>query len=106
MAIAASSARTVASARSRRGWNMTSLLPELEHGFPRDVQLDGELVAFDQSGRPDFHRLGERMLLRRGNAAVTFMVFDLLARNGRHARIVPTFSDGNELFAAMCERDL
>jgi bifunctional non-homologous end joining protein LigD len=115
-------------ARSRRGWNMTPLLPELEGALPADVQLDGELVAFDESGRPDFHRLGDRMLLRRSNAAVTYMIFDLLARDGEpltrepyrerrrqletlelndgHARIVPTFPDGEALFDAMCERDL
>jgi ATP-dependent DNA ligase len=28
-------------ARSRRGWNMTALLPELERALPPDVQLDG-----------------------------------------------------------------
>src|SRR5215213_3573604 len=34
-------------ARSRRGWNMTPLLPELAAALPADVQLDGELVALD-----------------------------------------------------------
>ncbi len=32
-------------ARSRRGWNMSNLLPELAETLPRDVQLDGEIVA-------------------------------------------------------------
>jgi bifunctional non-homologous end joining protein LigD len=32
------------SVRSRRGWDMTALLPELAD-LPADVQLDGELVA-------------------------------------------------------------
>jgi bifunctional non-homologous end joining protein LigD len=49
-------------ARSRNGWNMTPLLPELARSLPRDVQLDGELVAFAADGAPDFHRLGRRML--------------------------------------------
>jgi bifunctional non-homologous end joining protein LigD len=49
-------------ARLRRGWNMTPLLPELADAVPADVQLDGELVALDADGRPDFHRLGDRML--------------------------------------------
>jgi ATP-dependent DNA ligase len=44
---------------------MTPLLPELEDALPPNVHLAGELVAFDESGRPDFHRLGDRMLLRR-----------------------------------------
>jgi bifunctional non-homologous end joining protein LigD len=49
-------------ARSRRGWNMTPLLPEFAEALPPKLQLDGELVALDGDGRPDFHRLGERML--------------------------------------------
>ena len=36
-------------ARSRRGWNMTSLLPEFET-LPEALQLDGELVALDPTG--------------------------------------------------------
>jgi bifunctional non-homologous end joining protein LigD len=49
-------------AGSRRGWDMTHLLPEFRRGLPLGVQLDGELVALDESGRPDFHRLSARML--------------------------------------------
>jgi bifunctional non-homologous end joining protein LigD len=49
-------------ARSRRGWDMTPMLPELGAALPANVQLDGELVALDQDGRPDFHRLSSRML--------------------------------------------
>jgi hypothetical protein len=32
-------------ARSRRGWDMSRLLPELADELPPDVQLDGEMVA-------------------------------------------------------------
>ena len=52
-------------ARSRRGWDMTPLLPELADALPADLQLDGELVALAEDGRPDFHLLGRRMLHRR-----------------------------------------
>ena len=38
--------------RSRRGWNMTELLPELR-GLPADLVLDGELVAWKRS-QPNF----------------------------------------------------
>ena len=48
---------------------MTPLLPELEHALPVDVQVDGELVALDPDGRPDFHRLAARMLHRRPEIA-------------------------------------
>jgi len=115
-------------ARSRRGWNMTPLLPELATALPADVQFDGELVALDGEGRPDFHRLSARMLHGRPGNAVTLFVFDVLAVEGlpvtsqpyreRRAlleqldlegplvRLVATFEDGEALFAAVCERGL
>ena len=115
-------------ARSRRGWNMTPLLPELRQALPADVQLDGELVAFDDAGHPDFHRLCQRMLQRRDGIAVTYVVFDVLAFDGEpttsepyrerrkllqalkleapHAAVVPTFTDGEGLFREMCGRGL
>ena len=47
--------------RSRRGWDMTELLPELADLPPRLV-LDGELIAFGEDGKPDFPGLCRRML--------------------------------------------
>ena len=44
-------------ARSRRGWDMSHLLPEFRRILVDGVQLDGELVAVDETGGPDFHRL-------------------------------------------------
>ena len=104
---------------------MTPLLPELAPALPPDVQLDGELVALDLDGRPDFHRLGARMLHGRPGIAVSLFVFDVLAVEGltvtalryseRRAlleeldverpcvRLVATFEDGAALFAAVCE---
>jgi len=109
-------------ARSRRGWNMTALLPELAHTLPRDLQLDGELVAYGPDGRPDFHRLSARMLHGDTSIPVTFWVFDLLAVNafdmtaqpysrrrsvlealdiqGLGVRLVETVDDGTALFDA------
>jgi ATP-dependent DNA ligase len=69
-------------ARSRRGWNMTPLLPEFAAAVPANIQLDGELVALDRDGRPDFHRLSERMLHGRAGIAVTLFVFDVLPVEG------------------------
>jgi len=43
------------------------------------VQLDGELVALDVDGRPDFHRRGARMLHGHVGIAVTLFVFDVHA---------------------------
>src|SRR4051812_50167315 len=61
---------------------MAPLIPELERALPPDIQLDGELVALDADGRPDFHRLSARMLHGRHGITVTLFVFDVLAVEG------------------------
>jgi bifunctional non-homologous end joining protein LigD len=115
-------------ARSRRGWDMTHLLPEFRPSIPAGLQLDGELVALADDGRPDFHRLSSRMLHGRTGIAVTFFVFDVLAVErlattmlpytdrraileeldveNQRVRLVATFEDGKALFAAVCARGL
>ncbi|MFL5869896.1 MAG: non-homologous end-joining DNA ligase [Solirubrobacterales bacterium] len=55
------------------------------------VILDGELVAFDDDGRPSFQRLQHRMHVasesevrrRMGETPVTYVIFDLLYAGGR-----------------------
>jgi bifunctional non-homologous end joining protein LigD len=115
-------------ARSRHGWNMSKLLPELGATLPANLQLDGEIVALDAEGLPDFHRLGARMLRGQGGVHVTYFVFDVLAVeglpttaqpyserrmllaeldvDGSHVRLVGTFEDGQALFDATCARGL
>ena len=115
-------------ARSRRAWNMAPLLPGFADALPEGLQLDGELVALDETGRPDFHLLCSRMLHRRSDVALTLFVFDLLAVErlsttmqpywerralleqleveSARVRLVATFEDGEALFAAVCERGL
>lgn len=112
---------------SRRGWDMTQLLPELRSP-PPDLQLDGELVALDENGAPDFHRISSRMLHRKPGISITYFVFDVLAVEGlstleapyqeRRAlleelavegpqdKLVATFEDGQALFDAICARGL
>jgi len=107
---------------------MTPLLGELADALPPDVQLHGEVVALDQSGRPDFHRLSSRMLHKCGGIDVTLFVFDVLAVAGlpttmlpyadrrvlleeilvesQRVRLVATFEDGEALLAAVCARGL
>src|SRR3954447_18682131 len=65
-------------ARSRRGWDMTTLLPELA-AMPSDLQLDGEIVAPRPDGHPDFHGLSSRMLHGERSIPITYFVFDILA---------------------------
>jgi bifunctional non-homologous end joining protein LigD len=112
---------------SRRGWDMSVLLPELG-SFPAFGVVDGELAAFDSDGAPDFPLVCERMLMRRRHIPVVFVIFDVLSLDGyslmaepyrerrRHLealnlnnpywRTPETFEDGEALFEAVCEREL
>jgi hypothetical protein len=61
--------------RSRRGWIMTELLPEL-NALPRGLVLDGYLVAFGDDGRPSFPLLSRRILHKLRSIPVVLMIFD------------------------------
>jgi bifunctional non-homologous end joining protein LigD len=109
--------------RSRRGWDMTDLLPELA-SFPVFGIFDGELVAFDTSVAPDFPLVCERMLMRRRHIPVVYVIFDVLSLegvslmrapyserraqlealnlNGLYWRTPEVFDDGAALFEAVC----
>lgn len=78
--------------RSRNGNDATTAYPELR-GLAAElgghaVVLDGEVVAFDEDGRPDFQLLQSRMHVRDPSAdlvattPVALAVFDLLWRDG------------------------
>jgi bifunctional non-homologous end joining protein LigD len=90
--------------------------------------LDGELVSFDDDGRPSFELLGRRMLMRDRSIPVCFLAFDLLAIDGvstitqpyaeRRAILdaldfagscwatVPAFEDGEALWAVVVDQRL
>lgn len=71
----------------------TPAWPELVAGPPldRDLIVDGEVIALNDAGRPDFRVLGERMHTRDPRKAArfaaarpaTYMVFDVLRLDGR-----------------------
>jgi bifunctional non-homologous end joining protein LigD len=87
-----------------------------------------ELVVFDSSGAPDFPLVCERMLMRRRQIHVVYVIFDVLSLEGvsllrapyseRRAqlealnlngpcwRTPEAFEDGEALFEAVCEREL
>jgi bifunctional non-homologous end joining protein LigD len=110
--------------RSRRGWNMTSRLPELA-AMPPGLVLDGELVAFNGDGAPHWPLLCERVLHGNRSIPITFVAFDLLAVDGHDvmtnpweqrrallegiwvdspvARLADVFDDGNVLFDAVVQ---
>jgi bifunctional non-homologous end joining protein LigD len=113
--------------RSRRGWEMTTRLPELAE-LPGSLVLDGELVALGEDDRPSFPRLSRRLLHGRDGIHVTYVVFDVLGRNGvsvmhvdyeRRRRILEelelqgpawctpdVFPDGEALFRAVQDQEL
>jgi bifunctional non-homologous end joining protein LigD len=112
--------------RSRRGWLMTELLPELA-GIPIQGVFDGELVAFGDDGLPSFDRLSRRILHGDTRIAVGLVFFDVLEVEGlstmhqsyreRRAILVlldfgpgchvcPRFGDGEALWESVCERGL
>lgn len=95
--------------------------------LPISAILDGELVALDENGKPDFPLLCECLLAGRASIPVTFMAFDLLRLEGRDVMPVPSerramleqlslndrrwrtpqaFDDGQALWDAVCEHEL
>jgi bifunctional non-homologous end joining protein LigD len=83
--------------RARSGNDVTATYPELHrlpealagHLADRAAVLDGEVVAMDARGRPDFgllqgrmHRTGPEVARMAAAAPVTYLVFDLLAWDG------------------------
>ena len=109
--------------RSRRGWNMTQVLPELRE-LPSGLVLDGELVA-SKGAQPYFPLICRRVLNRDMSVPMTFVIFDLLRRDGVDLTSTPyverrdaledlkldgrawttceRFDDGRALFTAVCE---
>ncbi|MHA6783036.1 non-homologous end-joining DNA ligase [Pseudonocardia saturnea] len=75
---------------SRNDRDVSSSYPEIGAiGLDEGVVVDGELVALDARGRPDFGRLQHRMHVAAPTVAliaeipVQYVVFDLLRRGGR-----------------------
>jgi bifunctional non-homologous end joining protein LigD len=87
--------------RSSRGNDITGRYPELQSlrqalGTHHAI-LDGEVVAFDENGRPSFGRLQHRMHLanaaevrtRAADLPITYVVFDLLELDGNDVTPLP-----------------
>jgi bifunctional non-homologous end joining protein LigD len=113
--------------RSRRGWNMTALLPELA-ALPVDAVLDGELVALGEDAWPDFPLVCDRLLNGRASIPLIYIVFDVLELDGQatihlpyrerrrlldslglhgpHWQTSAVFDDGEALFTVAQERGL
>jgi bifunctional non-homologous end joining protein LigD len=97
---------------ARRGTDTTDRYPELAAIGPanpdRELILDGEIVAFDESGAPSFGHLQRRMGLtdririqrRAGETPVTYVGFDLLWLDGRSLTAEP-YQRRRELLAGL-----
>ena len=109
--------------RSRRGWDMTPVLPELR-ALPTGLVLDGELVAW-KGKEPHFPLVCRRVLNRDMSVPLTFVIFDVLrcdridltghpyderrselvqlGLDGIGWTTIEVFDDGPALFTAVCE---
>jgi bifunctional non-homologous end joining protein LigD len=97
-----------ARAMSRNDKDITATYPELRDlaasTGSRQMILDGELVAFDDDGRPSFGALQSRMHVTRTGAVqrlvtstpVTYLIFDLLYLDGR-SLLDTAYSERREL---------
>ena len=84
---------------SRNGNDVTVAWPELSTSplGERDLLVDGEVIALNDAGLPDFRVLQDRMHVRRARTAeqlsrtvpATFMVFDLLRLDGDDLTALP-----------------
>src|SRR5688572_24622903 len=70
---------------SRKGNDLTSGYPAIRQALAalkaKSALLDGEIVAFDESGRPSFQHLHHRSA---NAAAIRYFAFDLLHLNGKN----------------------
>lgn len=99
---------------SANGKNATTSFPELAglgHALGvRSAVLDGEVVAFDAAGRPDFGRLQQRMHVSNPRQAVeraasvpaVLVLFDVLALDGNDVTGLP-LTERRDLLEALVE---
>jgi ATP-dependent DNA ligase len=74
---------------SRNGKNFNKRFPQIAEALrdlPAEIAIDGEVVALDESGRPDFHGLQHFTAKR---SRIRYFVFDLLVLNGRDLTSLP-----------------
>lgn len=86
-----------ATLHSRRGLDLTGQYPTLAkalRAYKDDLVLDGEIVALDETGKPSFQHLQQRLGLTRSadiskaekNRPIIYYVFDILHANGKDLR--------------------
>jgi bifunctional non-homologous end joining protein LigD len=74
---------------SRNHKNLNKRFPQIAQALddlPNETVIDGEVVALDESGRPDFHGLQH---FTAEASRIRYFVFDLLVLNGRDLTSLP-----------------
>jgi bifunctional non-homologous end joining protein LigD len=75
---------------SRRGNDLTAAYPAIQKAVAavkvKSAVIDGEIVAFDEAGRPSFQHLHHRSARP---SAIRYFAFDLLHLNGKDLHIEP-----------------
>jgi len=101
---------------SRTARDVTGQFPELgdlhRQLAARNAVVDGEVVAFDEEGRPSFqhmqdrfHRSPEELARHRGRVPVQFIAFDLLWLDGGPLLELPLAERRARLAEVLVERD-
>lgn len=82
----------VAQLRSRNGIDMTSVFPTVSDALSEAdgrFVLDGEMVAFDDKGRPSFQTLQQAYKEKKKPARIVYFVFDILQFEGTDLSDLP-----------------
>jgi len=75
---------------SRHKNEVTARFPELAAlDLPQGTILDGELVATDDAGKPDFEAVMSRFMSRKSTTPVCYVVFDVLQCGGQSTTNLP-----------------
>jgi bifunctional non-homologous end joining protein LigD len=101
---------------SRTARDVTAQFPELDglhrQLAARNAVVDGEIVAFDQEGRPSFQRMQDRfhrspdeLARHRGRVPIQFLAFDLLWLDGEPLLELPLADRRARLAEVLVPRD-
>ncbi|GAF66423.1 ATP-dependent DNA ligase [Bacillus sp. TS-2] len=92
---------------TRHNNNVTALFPELASlPLPNGTVLDGELIAIDDNGKPDFELMMKRFksIKLKESIKIQYVVFDLLYYNGAAVTSLPLL-ERKELLSSVIPED-
>ena len=92
---------------SRNGISFLSAFEKITQDFSQQTHhmvLDGEIVAYDEDGKPSFQRL--QSIKNDDNSALTYQVFDLLWLNGHSTEELSLVQRKELLKEALVETDI